>query len=107
MTLSARSRMATEELENYTDEYEEFYILPVLDKRMDNLDYATAIALQPKMEKALSKLTDAQRYVIGLAWYEGYTINQISGQLNIPVETVRNKVMTALNNLKENLLAES
>ena len=37
---------------------------------------------------------------------EGYTLNEIADRLNIPLETVRNKVMIAFTNLKDYLIAE-
>ena len=88
----------------YDDEYENNFIIPVLDKTIDRLSYSTAGEMRNKIERAFSGLTDAQKYVITLSFYEGHTIDQISKKLNIPVETVRNKVMTAMGNLRDNLL---
>jgi len=88
----------------YNDEYENNFIIPVLDKTIDRLSYSTAGEMRNKIERAFSGLTDAQKYVINLSFYEGHTIDQISRKLNIPVETVRNKVMTAMGNLRDNLL---
>jgi len=73
---------------------------------MDSLDFNTAFSLKPKIEKALSKLTDTQKYVLHLAYYEGYTIDEIADKLNVPIETVRNKVMTALASLRDHLVKE-
>ena len=102
-----RSRSSKGALDFYDEDYESYFIIPELAKDIDSLDIETAMKVKPKIENALSKLTDAQKYVIHLAYYEGYTLNEISQKLNIPVETVRNKVMTALYNLKENLVQDS
>ncbi len=102
---SLRRTRSAAETNYYNDEYEDYFILPMLSKEIDSLDLETALKVQPAMEKALSKLTDTQKYVIHLAYYEGYTIKEISQKLNIPVETVRQKIMTAVINLKENLLS--
>jgi RNA polymerase sigma-70 factor (ECF subfamily) len=99
-----RTRSAAETT-YYNDEYEDYFILPLLSPEIDSLDLETARKIMPAMEKALARLTDTQKYVIHLAYYEGYTIKEISKKLNIPIETVRQKIMTAVINLKDNLLA--
>jgi len=53
----------------------------------------------------LNKLTDAQNFVLYLAYYEGKTHNEIANQLNIPVATVKSKVKVSLTNLKQNLVS--
>lgn len=89
---------------NYNEKYEENFIMPLLDPNIDRLSFTTASEMKDKIKSAFGELTDAQKYVINLAYYEGFTIQQISKKLNIPVETVRNKVMTAMGNLRDNLL---
>lgn len=100
-----RSR-TTSTMTTYNDEYEDYYILPVFPDDIDNLDFNTAFSLKPKIEKSLSKLTDTQKYVLHLAYYEGYTIEEIADKLNVPVETVRGKIMTALFNLRDHMVRE-
>jgi RNA polymerase sigma-70 factor (ECF subfamily) len=99
-----RSRNSSESLDNYNDKYENFFIIPFLDKRIDSLDLKTAMSIKPKMEQALEKLTDAQKYVLHLSFYEGYNLGEIAKKLNIPIETVRDKVMTTVHNLRDNLI---
>ena len=101
-----RSRGMSETSQLYTDEYEDYYILPSFSPEMDNLDFNTAFSLKPKIEKSLSKLTDTQKYVLHLAYYEGFTIDEIADKLNVPLETVRNKIMTALFSLRDHLVGE-
>ena len=91
-------------LTEYDDTYEDYFIVPKLSKNIDAIDIKTAESIKPQIEEAFNNLTDAQRFVIEQAFYEGRNIKEISEQLNIPVETVRSKIMTALQNLKENLL---
>lgn len=98
-----RSRSVTEKNTAYDDEYEDYFILPTLSNKIDKIDFETAQKIKPKMESALTRLTDAQKYVIHLAYYEGYNLEEIADKLNIPVETVRTKVMTALQNLQGQL----
>lgn len=92
------------ETSQYNDEYEDYYILPMLSSEIDPLDIYTAKNIKPAIEEALDQLTDAQKYVIHLAYYDGLTLSEIATELNIPIETVRSKVMTALYKLKDNLL---
>ena len=101
-----RSRSTSEPLDNYDDPYEDYFIVPELDKKIDSLDLATAMNIKPKMEEALEKLTDAQKYVLHMSFYEGFTLNEISEKLNVPIQTVREKVMTAVHNLRNNLIGE-
>lgn len=99
-----RERNENKSTNLYDDEYEDYFIIPTLDKSLDSLDLKTAIAIKPKIERALSKLTDTQKYVLHLAYYEGFTIEEISEKLNVPLETVRMKVMNALHSLREFLV---
>ena len=85
----------------------DFYIVPTLDNNIDSLSLNSAMKIKPEISEALDNLTEAQKYVLLLSYYEGLTLHQISEQLNIPVSTVRTKVTVALNKLKENLLGGS
>ncbi len=82
----------------------DFYIIPILDADIDSLSLDSAMKVKPEISEALDNLTEAQKYVLLLSFYEGFTLDQISENLNIPVSTVRTKVALALNKLKENLL---
>lgn len=98
-----RTRAGGEKIDKYDDDYENYFILPTLSKKIEKIDYETALSFRSNMESALARLTDAQKYVIHLAYYEGYNLEEIADKLNIPVETVRAKIMTALKNLQEQL----
>lgn len=99
-----RNRQDNPVTAEYNDDYENKYIVPRLSPQIDSLDIATAISLKGNIEQALSNLTDAQKYVIHLAYYEGYTQAGIAARLNIPLQTVKSKVQIALSNLKDNLI---
>lgn len=103
---SVRRNRTSEQMEYYDDNYENFFIVPWLPRDIDIMDLGTASKIQGKVERALNKLSDAQKYVLHLAFYEGYTINEIAVKLKIPVETVRNKVYTAAQNFKDYLFSE-
>ena len=101
-----RERESNNTIQFYDDDYEDYFILPTFPKDMDNLDFNTAFTIKPKIEKSLSKQTDTQKYVLHLAYYEGYTIDEIADKLNVPIETVRSKVMTALQSLRDYLVKQ-
>ena len=101
-----RGRASDPSEQPYDDVYEDYFVLPTFQNDIDSLDFNTALTLKPKVELALSKLTDTQKYVLHLAYYEGFTIDEIADKLNVPIETVRSKVMTALHNLRDYLTSE-
>jgi len=88
----------------YTEEFENNFIVPKLSRYIDPLDIKTALSIKDSVEVALDKLTDAQKYVLYLAYYEGLTQSEIAGKLNIPVSTVKSKIKIASVNLREFLL---
>lgn len=92
------------ELPEYNDDYEDEFIIPKLSKNIDPLDVNTAMSIKDSVQAALNKLTDAQQYVIYLAYYEGFTQKEIAEKLNIPYSTVKSKIKIATGNLKEYLL---
>ncbi|HSP87063.1 MAG TPA: sigma-70 family RNA polymerase sigma factor, partial [Ignavibacteriaceae bacterium] len=81
--------------------------IPKLSHLAESLDLERTFELKNKIENALNKLTEAQQYVIYLAFYEGQTQEAIAEKLKIPVSTVRSKVKTSLINLNENFTEKS
>jgi RNA polymerase sigma-70 factor, ECF subfamily len=92
------------EMEPYNDEYENKNIIPKFSQTIDPLDLETANNIKDGVEAALNKLTDAQHFVIYLAYYEGLTQKEIAERLKIPVSTIKSKIKIALGNLKDNLI---
>jgi RNA polymerase sigma-70 factor, ECF subfamily len=93
-------------LPEYSDDYEDEFIIPHLSPVIENIDLRISSGLKSNVESALSRLTDAQQYVLSLAFYEGMTENEIALKLNIPLETVKSKIRTALMNFKTNLMSK-
>lgn len=91
------------ETQPYSDEYENKFIIPVIKSEGKSLELKDALNRTVKMQKAMEDLTDAQQFVIHLAYFEGLTESEIAAKLNIPIPTVKSKIRIALNNLKENL----
>jgi len=98
-----RSR-SNNDLEPYTEEFENQNIIPHLSPIIDALEIKTAFNIVDDIEIALNKLTEAQQYVLYLAYYEGLTQEEIAARLNIPVLTVKSKMKVILSNLKDNLI---
>ena len=92
------------EMEPYSEEYENNYIIPKLSQTNDPVDLETAMNIKGDVESALDKLTDAQKFVIYLAYYEGLTQKEIADRLKIPVSTVKSKIKIALLHLKNNIV---
>lgn len=90
--------------EPYDDDYEDLFILPRISAQIDEMDLDTAISIKSNIENAMANLTDAQQYVLYLAYYEGLTETEIANKLKIPLQTVKSKIYVALTNLKDNLM---
>ena len=95
----------TDEMPEYNDDYEDRFIIPRLSKSIDALDLKKALSLQDKFARALNNLTDAQKFVLNLAYYEGKTHSEIAKKLNIPDATIKSKVKLSLANLRQNLIS--
>lgn len=100
------NRKLNKELPAYSEEYENNFIIPRLSKEIDSMDIRTAISIKENFEGALNSLTDAQQYVLYLAFYEGLTQKEIASKLNVPLPTINSKIEIALKKLRENLLRE-
>ncbi len=99
-----RTRTSADALDVYDSDFEDYFIIPFLDKNIDFLDLKTAMNIKPKMAAAMDKLTDAKKYMLDLSFYQGLTLGEISVKLKLPIEVVREKMMIAVHNLRENLL---
>ncbi|MGB5848116.1 MAG: sigma-70 family RNA polymerase sigma factor [Ignavibacteriaceae bacterium] len=94
-----------EGMPKYSSDYENRFIIPRLSKSIDPLDLNKALSVKDNFEEALNKLTDAQKFVLYLAYYEGKSHSEIAKQLNIPVATIKSKIKLSLSNLKQNLVS--
>ena len=95
-----------EEMEEYSDEYENENIIPHLSTSAEPMDLNKVLSMKDKINDSFSKLTGAQQYVLNLAYYKGYNKEEIARELNIPLPTVKTKISIALGNLNKNLAAE-
>ena len=90
-----------------SDGSENDFIVPRLSHLSEPLDLEKALENKNKIEKALNSLTDAQQYVIYLAFYEGLTQDEIADRLKIPLQTVESKIKISLIKLNENFAGGS
>jgi RNA polymerase sigma-70 factor (ECF subfamily) len=101
-----RRRRSDSDFREYDDKYENDFIIPSISNNAEALDLKEALNKRINFEEALNKLTDAQQYVIYLAYYQGFTEKEIAAKLNIPEQTVKSKIKFALINLRDNLAME-
>ncbi len=92
--------------EEYTDEFENDFILPNISMLIPTNDLEKNFSKHQKIYSAVHNLTEAQQYVLSLAYYEGLTESEIAKKLNIPVLTVKSKIRVALNSVRANLSKE-
>ncbi|MGZ8557772.1 MAG: RNA polymerase sigma factor [Chitinophagaceae bacterium] len=52
------------------------------------------------LKKVISKLKDEHRVLIDMSYYQGYSHDEISKILNIPLGTVKTRIRSALTNLR-------
>ena len=91
------------DLPPYTDEYEKQYIIPNLSQEINALDLNEVLKMKNDVEEGFDKLTEAQRFVLKLVYFEGMNETEIAEQLHIPAPTVRSKLQVAMGNLYDHL----
>lgn len=92
--------------DEYNDEYENTVILPNISTLIPSNNLDGTFNSREKIYSAFHSLTDAQQYVLSLAYYDGLSESEIAAKLNIPLLTVKSKIRVALNSVKEVLAKE-
>ena len=90
-------------IEEYSEEYEKERILPKLSPGIESVELETVLGMKGKIEGAMKSLTDAQRYVIELSYFEGLDEGGIAEKLKIPASTVKSKLQVAIGNLMKKI----
>jgi len=93
-------------VDEYNDEYENSTILPAISTLIPSNDLDKTFNSREKIFSAFHNLTEAQQYVLSLAYYDGLSESEIAAKLNIPLLTVKSKIRVALNSVKEILAKE-
>ncbi len=91
------------DLPSYTDEYEKINIIPNLSQEIQPLDIDEVFKMKNTIEEGFDKLTEAQRFVLNLIYFEGMNETEIAEQLHIPAPTVRTKLQVAMGSLFDHL----
>lgn len=95
------NRRGGKQLPDYNDDYEKENIIPKLSPEIESMELEDVLNKKEKIEKALSSLTDAQKYVLELSYYGGMDQAEIARKLNIPTMTVKSKLQVAFGNLMQ------
>jgi RNA polymerase sigma-70 factor (ECF subfamily) len=92
---SLKRQRGNSELPEYDDDYERFNILPNLSRDIKPIKLHDALKAKYELGEMIKGLTDAQRYVLSLFYFEGLNETEISQKLKIPLSTVRSKLQVA------------
>ena len=93
--IDAMKRAQGKEKRMYTEEYEKEEIIPKLSPEIKAMEFADVVGMRDKIQTAISSLSDAQRHVIDLSYFEGLDENVIAERLKIPVSSVKSKLRLA------------
>lgn len=102
-----RRKLSPAQVSEYNQEYENNFIIPILDHKIDPLDLQTAKKIKPKLDEAINSLSETEKQIIHLSFYEGFTVDEISEKLFIPIEKVRQLIANSVFDLRNNLLNEN
>ena len=97
--IDVMNRQRGRETREYTEEYEREKIVPKLSKEIEAMELEGVLGMREKVETGLDSLTEAQRYVLELSYYEGLDETGIAQKLKIPASTVKSKLQVAISNL--------
>lgn len=101
--IDVKNRSISKVTEEYTDDYEKEKILPKLSPEIESVELEEVLGMKEKIEGAMKSLTDAQRYVIELSYFEGLDESGIAEKLKIPSSTVKSKLQVAIGNLMKKI----
>lgn len=101
--IDVKNRNMEKVTEEYTEDYEREKILPKLSHEIESVELEDVLEMKGKIEGAIKSLTDAQRYVMELSYYEGVDEIGIAEKLKIPSSTVKSKLQVAIGNLMKKI----
>lgn len=93
--IDAMKRAQGKEKRMYTEKYEKEEIIPKLSPEIKAMEFADVVGMRDKIQTAINSLSDAQRHVIDLSYFEGLDENVIAERLKIPVSSVKSKLRLA------------
>lgn len=101
--IDAMKRGQGKEKRKYTEEYEKEEILPKLSPEIKPIKLSDVVDMREKIQSAFNSLTEAQKLVIELSYYEGLDENIIAERLKIPVSSVKSKLRLANTSLMKQI----
>lgn len=101
--IDVKNRNMGKVTEEYTEDYEKEKVLPKLSHEIESVELEDILEMKGKIEGAIKSLTDAQRYVMELSYYEGVDEIGIAEKLKIPSSTVKSKLQVAIGNLMKKI----
>jgi len=101
--IDVKNRNMGKVTEEYSEDYEKEKILPKLSQEIESVELEDVLEMKGKIEGAIKSLTDAQRYVMELSYYEGVDEIGIAEKLKIPSSTVKSKLQVAIGNLMKKI----
>jgi RNA polymerase sigma-70 factor, ECF subfamily len=104
--IDAMKRGQGKEKRKYTEEYEKEEILPKLSPEIKAIRFSDVVDMREKIQSAFNSLTEAQKLVIDLSYYEGLDENIIAERLKIPVSSVKSKLRLANTSLMKQLFSD-
>ena len=90
-----------EDIPIYSDEYEIEFILPGLSKEILTIDLDQRYMLGEQIKNYRSQLTEVQNLLLSLIYFEGLNEEEIAKRLNVPMVTVRQKVLAIMDTLHQ------
>ena len=76
----------------YTEEFEKDEIIPKLSPEIKAMEFSDVMRIKDSVQNALNGLTEAQKSLLELSFYEGLDENVIAERLKIPVSSVKSKL---------------
>lgn len=90
--IDSRKRQQGKEKRVYTKEFEKDEIIPKLSPEIKAMEFADVTRMRNNVQAAINSLTDAQKSLLDLSYYEGLDENMIAERLKIPVSSVKSKL---------------
>ena len=76
----------------YTEEFEKDEIIPKLSPEIKAMEFSEVMRIKDSVQNAINGLTEAQKSLLELSFYEGLDENVIAERLKIPVSSVKSKL---------------
>ncbi len=88
-----------EDIPIYSDDYEIEFILPNLSNEIELINFDERNSYGEKFKNYKNQLSEIQNLVLSLVYFEGLNEEEIAKRLNVPSATVRQKLISIIDNL--------